>query len=316
MGAARLIDWLAGDYDASGTSRSAPGNIQFYYKLPAVFATAGRRSLGLRVLEQAIARFFKSGRFVLDDDPIAAPWIGYLGGWLAWGAAMLGRFDVARQTIDSVIHLQDRTYGGFVHSSGGVMVQDTERTSAAAMGCVWAMQLDHAQAAAGFLKYALKAQAAPDREFHTYIDLEGKLHPDVSDRNACFRSDDDQARPALFATTVAFLVWLGRATGREDLLDLAARYMGVVNANRHDPARLPLATKTGWAALLLARHRCAPAMNEFAYRCGAAILERQLSNGSISFDGVPDVPKPVAPVWLNGWGCDAALTLTAIADGE
>jgi hypothetical protein len=314
-GATHLVDWLASEYDDSGASRSAPDNVQFYYKLPAVMFLAGRHGLALRLLDQAEARFYRAGHFDIESDPVAAPWAGYLGGWLSWGAAQLGRFDLARNTIESFAHLQNKQYGGFTHGGGNEILQDTERTSAAAMGCVWAGRIEQASSAARFLEYALQTQPAPDREFCAYVDIEGKVRPDYSDRNAYYRFDDDQARPALFATTVAFLVWLGRSTGREDMYDLAARYMKVVMSNRCNPARLPLATKTGWSAMLLARHRSFPELMEFAFDNGQAILERQLPDGSISFDSVADIPKPVDRVWLNGWGCDAALTLLALSEG-
>jgi hypothetical protein len=314
--ATRLVDYLASQYDESGVSRVAPEDVQFYYKLPAIFAIAGRRRLALQVLDQAMEKFFAGGRFHLDNDPIAAPWMAYLAGWLAWGASMLGRLQVVHDAMDSVSHLQDAQYGGFLHADGsGLILQETERSSAAAMGCIWAAKTENALAAAKFLEYAWKAQPDSGHQFHTNLTLDGRVLPNISDRNTCFRLDDPEARPAIFATTIAFLVWIGESTAHEEFFDLAAAYTGLVRACTHDSATMPLATKIGWAALLIARHRPSPELNDFACRCGEAILKRQLSDGSIGFDEVSDVPKPVAPVWLIGWGCDAALTLMALSDG-
>lgn len=117
--AERLIDFLAAEYDDSGTPRSAPDNVQFYYKLPAVLHYGGHRKLAQRTLEQALARFVYGGQFRLDSDPIAGPWRAYLVGWLAWGAGALGRFDVARTFVDSVLPLSGRRYRRFPAQHAG-----------------------------------------------------------------------------------------------------------------------------------------------------------------------------------------------------
>jgi hypothetical protein len=312
-GARRLIHWLADEYDESGASKSAPGNVQFYYKAPSVFAYCGNRALALRTLEQIEKRFLKQGQLDLQDDPFAFPWSAYIAGWIAWGAGQLGRFDLARQVMASVAGRQDPAFGGFVHESNGVPIQDTERTSAAAMGCVWAMDLPRAERAARFLEYALERRS--EEEFSAYFDLEGNIVADRTDRNAYFSLSDEQARPALFATGVASLVWLGRATGNRQHYDLAGRYLDFILSHKSDPARMALNTKMGWAALMLSVHIKKSEYREFARRSADTLLARQLSDGSIEFDAVPDVPKPIDKVWLVGWGVDAALSLMAMADG-
>lgn len=313
LGADRLLDWLASEYDTHGTSRSDPGNVQFYYKMPAVFASGGRRVLAQRTLAQFEHRFLPDGRFSLADDPIARPWAGYIGGWLAWGAGALGRFDLARTVVAAIGGQQDPTSGGFWHEVDGGRLFDSERTSAAAMGCVWAMETARAEAAARFLAVLLDAQLGSS-VFYAYSDDRGRPIVDHADRNAYFAADDRHARPALFATTVASLVWAARLTGRRNLLAAARGYMHVVMRHQQDAASLPLATKIGWAALMLHAHEPDPALRDFARRNADSILARQRADGSIGFDEVVDVPKPVDRVWLIGWGCDCALTLLAVAD--
>lgn len=312
---ARLLDYLASEYDANGVSRTAPDNVQFYYKLPAVLAYGGRRELAYRTLEQFVGRFIKNGRLDLSADPIAHPWTPYLGGWAAWGAAALGRFDLARKIMATVITFRHPETGGYRFSSpGGTALLDVERTGAALMGCVWAGELAEARAAATFLRLALERQLSPSQEFHAYFDLNGRVAPDRRDRNAFFSLTDAFARPALFATAIAGLVWLGRATGEADPIALANAYMHVVLAHHSDPAQLLLATKLGWSALMLKAHRVEPELAGLAERVAANLIERQRPGGSIDFDALPDVPKPVDKVWLIGWGCDCALTLMAVAD--
>lgn len=312
-GAERLLDWLSDEYDASGVSKSAPGNIQFYYKMPSVFAVGNRRSLALRTLESFVARFLASGRLSTAGDPIAEPWSAYLGGWAAWGSGQLGRFDLARDIMAGVLDRQNARFGGFEHDGPHGRVQDTERSSAAAMGCLWSMNIPAAARVADFLQTALDRQPDP-ATFYAYLDAGGEAVKDRTDRNAYFGLDDPHARPALFATSVACLVWLGRATGERRHFDLGVRFLKLILSHRQDVARMPLATKTGWCALLAAAHVRDEALTGFARRCGEAILDRQREDGSVDFSDVPDVPQPVDRVWGIGWGCDCALTLLALAD--
>lgn len=311
--AERLLTWLADCFDADGVARLAPDNVQYYYKMPAVFARGGRWALAHRTLTQFERRFLANGRLVLDDDPVARPWSAYIGGWLAWGAGLLGRFDVARAVVQANADRQDAATGGFWHEEGGVRVFDSERSSAATMGCLWAGDTNHAREAGRFLGDLLRRQDKA-RVFYAYADRQGRPIPNHADRNAYFALDDAHARPALFATTIACLVLLYRQTGETRHLEAAAAYMRVVLDHAGDVAALPLATKTGWAASMLHQHRPEPALLDFTRRNADAIVERQKSDGSISFDAVVDIPKPIDTVWLVGWGADCALTLLTAAD--
>lgn len=169
------------------------------------------------------------------------------------------------------------------------------------------------EAVTHYLRLIQSRQPAPDSEFHACLDSSGEILPDRADRNACYVFSDPQARPALFPTTISGLVWLGRATGNDGHLELARDYMKIAMAHPNC-ARLALATKIGWSVLMLARHFPDPELTALARVNGGALIERQLPDGSISFDMVPDVPKPVDRVWLMGWNCDAALTLMALTD--
>lgn len=311
--AERLLAWLAGCFDVDGVARGAPGNVQYYYKMPAVFARGGRWALAHRTLTQFEQRFLADGRLVLDDDPVARPWSAYIGGWLGWGAGLLGRFDVARAVARASVDRQDPATGGFWHEEGGARVFDSERSSAATMGCLWAGDTGRAREAGRFLADLLRRQDEA-RVFYAYADRQGRPIPNHTDRNAYFALDDGHARPALFATTIACLVWLHRQTGEAHHLETATAYMRVVLDHAGDAARLPLATKTGWAASMLHQHVPDPALLDFTRRNADAIVGRQKPDGSIGFDDVVDIPKPIDTVWLVGWGADCALTLLTVAD--
>jgi hypothetical protein len=284
--------------------------------MPAVFAYGGRRLIAHRTLAQFAKRFMADGKFSVVDDPIANPWTAYIGGWLAWGAGALGRFDVARAVVSAIAYQQDAKAGGFWHEHGGRRLFDTERTSAAAMGCVWAMDTPRAEAASRFLAMVLDAQKEsqpparrpeanankPDAfTFYAYSDWNGRPIVDRSDRNAYFATDDPHARPALFATTVACLVWVARQTGRRDPLETAHDYMRIVLAHHHDAAALPLATKSGWAAMMLHAHAPAAQLRDFARRNADHILSgKSPTVASASMTSSTCLGRWIASGWSAG----------------
>lgn len=311
----RLVGYLADEYDEAGASRSAPDNVQFYYKMPATFEYAGRRGLAMRTLDQFVTRFLAGDKFLLEGDPIAKPWSAYLAGSLGWGAGSLGRFDIARCVSAAVASRQDPVYGGFIHDDPKAgQIMDLERTSSALMGCVWAGRINDGLRAARFMANMLALQ--PDSDvYYAYLGTGGGIVKDNADRNGHYRKSDEHARPALFATSIAGLTWLGRATGESWVFEIAERYLQLTLSLEHDAATRPLATKTGWCALMLAQHlEDNESIIEFARRSGDALVERQQEDGSIDFDAIPDVPHPIDKIWHIGWGCDAALTLLALAD--
>ncbi len=311
-GANRLLDFIAAEYNETGISLSGSNNAQFYYKLPAVFAYGGRRGFAVRALQQFQQKFLEGQN--LNLDPFAAQWKAYIAGWVSWGAGVLGRFDLAREIISTVLDTQNAHYGGFSCETEKGMVLDVQRTSGAAMGCVWSGALENAARSAKFIKYAIDNQSEPG-VFYTYFNHEGKVVPGKDNRMAYFSSDDQHAFPAMFGTTVACLVWLGRALGNLTHFETAYRFMKIVFSSRYDPGKMPLATKLGWAALMLSTHIKDDSMADFARRNGDDLLRRQNDDGSIDFDEVPGIEKPIAKVWQIGWGCDAALTLIALGDG-
>jgi len=313
-GAEKLLVYLAGDFDDNGVSRSAPDNVQFYYKLPAILAYGGRRALALKTLHQFETRFVRDGRMILDSD--AASWLPYIAGWASWGAAMLGRFDRARDILATALDDQDPQWGGFWAETEKGRVLDVQRSSGAAMACCWSHEsFEKGLLTAKFLIHALDSQ--PDDEiFYSYFDKDAKAVVADENRMAHFGRNDQHAFPAMFGATVACLVWMGRATGDAQLFEAAHRYLKIVLSNRHDPATMPLATKFGWSALLLSPHIDAPELADFARRVGTDLLERQQPDGSIAFDTIPGFQPPLDKVWLVGWGCDSLLTLAGLGNGE
>lgn len=314
--AEKLLDYLAAEFDDQGVSTTAPGNAQYYYKLPAVLAYSGWREPAYRILEQFVDRFMKGGQLDLSADPAAGPWTPYIGGWAATGAGMLGRFDLARTIMKTVQTFRDDATGGYRYQApGATPVLDIEQTGSALMGCVWTGDFTGGHAAAGFLQTLLHQQPSPRDVFDARMGLDGRLVHDSSDPSAHYSFDDPFASPAIFGTTIAGLVWLARSTGDDELIELASAYLHVAMEHHSDPAKLLLATKFGWTALMVGAHRETEALSKLAARCAANLIERQRPDGSISLHGLPAAFRPDDKQWLIVLGCDCSLTLMAVADG-
>ncbi|MEM9360550.1 MAG: hypothetical protein AAGB04_30600 [Pseudomonadota bacterium] len=311
-GAENLIAYLASDLTPEGVSKTSPDEIQLYYKLPTVLAYGDQRKLALASLEQFVHRFVADDQLIVDE--YAAPWSMYLAGWAAWGAGSLGRFDLAKTIMSTVDDLQNTEWGGYQYRHEDSLIQDSMRTGAAALGCVWSGDVSRAAAASKFLKHTFESQ--PDERFYfTSVGKEGRVLPNKDDRNVHFDLRDDQARPAMFATIIAALIWTSHLTSESKYLDLAEQHMRIVLAHTSDSSRMPLATKLGWAALMLSEQKKSEiAYSQFAHDCGSWLLENQAADGSIDFSSVPEVEPPLDKIWLVGWGCDAAMTLVALAN--
>jgi hypothetical protein len=63
---------------------------------------------------------------------------------------------------------------------------------------------------------------------------------------------------------------------------------------------------------MLHAHRNDPQLADLARRSAENLIDRQRPDGSIDFDALLDVPKPIDKVWLIGWGCDCPLTLMTV----
>ncbi len=307
--AQRLLDYLAAEFDETGSSRSAPDGIQYYYKMPATFALAGRLDLANATLDEFVRRFFASGVLDTAGDAMAKDWAPYIAGWTAWGAALLGRFDIGRAVIGSVMHFQAPD-GGFRSAADGEAPSDVQRTGAALMGLAWNNEIAAAERAATFLRTTIEEQAGRSR-FCALVD-DGRPFADPNDRNTYFDVADPFARPAMFATPMAGLLWLYRLTGRAEHLAASTLYSELVL--RHDsPAALPLATKIGWSSLMLHAHTGDDRLVCLARETVQWQARRQDADGSISFRDMEGSPQQIDKVWLVGWGCDCLLTLISVA---
>ena len=313
----RALDFLADHVDADGCSRIDSNDPGLHFKLPYVFAYGDRRQLALKVLEHIECNLladdgsFKDDRF---NSPASA--FLYQAGWLAWSSAALGRFDLARRVARRAIREQDSNMGGFWNETHQGREQGVLNSSSAAAGCAAAGELEAAELAAGFMELLLKLQPEPDRRFHFGLNPQGSVITDADAETGRNYFDlSGPCRPAMFATAIAGLTWLGRQTDDDRHFELARAYTDVILSHHGQPWTSPFASKTGWAVLQLNVNRPDPALTAYAEAVGRRFLELQQPDGSVDLtvwpgfeDGAP-LPMRLANL------CDWTLTALALANG-
>ena len=314
----RALDFLADHVDDDGRSRIDPNDPGLHFKLPYVFAYGDRRWLALRVLNH-IERNLLADDGSFNDEQFNGPASAFLyqAGWLAWSSAALGRFDLARRVARRAAQEQDPNLGGFWNETHQGREQGLLNSSSAAAGCAAAGELEAAELAASFMARLLELQPEVDRRFHFGLDAEGKVITDSDAETGRNHFDlDGPCRPAMFATAIASLTWLGRQTGDGRHFDLARAYANVILSHRGEPWTSPFASKTGWAALQLNVNRPDPALTDYAESVGQRFFQLQQEDGSVDLTVWPGFEggAPLAMRLANL--CDWSLTALALANGS
>ena len=315
--AERALDFVSAHVDADGRSRIDPNDPGLHFKLPYVFAYGDRRRLALRVLDH-IEHNLMAADGSFRDDRFNGPASAFLyqAGWLAWSSAALGRFDLARRVARRAIQEQDPNLGGFWNETHQGREQGVLNSSSAAAGCAAAGELEAAELAASFMDRLIELQPESDQRFHFGLDANGDVITDSDAETGRNYFDlNGPCRPAMFATAIAGLTWLGRQTDDAKYFDLARAYANVILSHRGQPSDSPFASKTGWAALQLNVNRPDPALTGYAAAVGQRFLELQQADGSVDltvWPGMEDgAPLPLRLANL----CDWSLTALALANG-
>ncbi len=313
----RALDFLAAHVDDEGRSRIDPNDPGLHFKLPYVFAYGDRRQLALKVLDH-IERNLLADDGSFQDDRFNGPASAFLyqAGWLAWSSAALGRFDLARRVAQRAIREQDPELGGFWNETHQGREQGVLNSSSAAAGCAAAGELEAADLAAGFMERLIELQPEPARRFHFGLYANGEVITDSdAETGRNYFDQDGPCRPAMFATAIAGLTWLGRQTGDAKHFDLARAYAGLILSHRGQPWTSPFASKTGWAVLQLNVNRPDPALTAYAESVGRRFLELQQPDGSVDLTVWPGM-EAGAPLPLRlGNLCDWSLTAIDLANG-
>lgn len=315
--AERALDFLSASFDDKGRHREMPEDPNVHFKLPYVFNYGGRRELALRVLEHIENDLINpDGSFRDPSQSGFTSMYVYSAGWLAWGSAALGRFDLARCFARCAMTYRDPQQGGFWNEFELGRVQWLLTSSSGVAGCAAAGELEAALQGTRYMAYLLGQQPDPDKGFYFNLGPDGLVvTAPAEDVTFSFYDYHDHMRPAMFATVIASLVWTGQQTADSAAFDLARRYADVMLSPRRDPAGSPFASKAGWAALLLHRHRPDADLWDFAKAVGRSFLERQTPDGSISLADWPGLGPQLPRARNESSTCDWVLSALALANG-
>ena len=109
---AKLRDWLERNFDAVGLCAIDSEDSRYYYKTPYLMTMAGMRSRGGRVARQILEKFVAEDGELKSAAALANR--VYAMGWIALGAVVAERFDLAHLMADRLEHYQDGRCGGIV----------------------------------------------------------------------------------------------------------------------------------------------------------------------------------------------------------
>ena len=290
----RVRDWFTSILDPCGMIREEPDLLPYYHSLGLLAATnrAGEA--------HRMADWIKSEAFAPDGDfrtngakgAIIQPQMmwNYMNGWLTWGLARLGRFDMSEPAARYLETFQDDTSGGFLTAAdpergftpvpGAV---DVGSTCAASLAMIYTGRWTAATRAAEFLMRVLDQQPQPREAFYTRFSTNGQAITEFPDEVATVSvirfSQRTQAYWFLgFAARILALVH--RATNRRDLLQAALRYVDVFNQCHEDRWEYFANDKMGWAAAALYQITRDPEHRLLAGRIFNPIVERQDADGT------------------------------------
>jgi hypothetical protein len=221
--------WLVGLIGADGgIAGSALASV--YYKVPATLALNGELGAARRNLEFIAAHFLTSdgGLSIPADQPAAR---SYDRGWLVWGAAMCGRYDIAFRLADELKASQNPATGGFwdtpQEQAAGSGRQNALSVGMAGLGLLSVRHVDGARRAADFLLHLLRIQPASEEGMYLAMDVSAAGQPTlVASRTPLDYVDRRgvKQRPARLGPAQVLLIRLYRLSKESRYLDAAWAY--------------------------------------------------------------------------------------------
>ena len=313
--AARLRAWLQRNFDADGLCAIDPGDSRYYYKPPYLMTMAGMRSRGGRVARQIMEKFVAEDGELKSEAALANR--VYAMGWIALGAAVAERFDLAHLMADRLEHYQDGRCGGIVltDEDAGEEVAEVCFSGGAGMALAAAGRLRSARLMCDTFRDLIDEQeSAPC--FYNRFRRDGSVlaRKAGGDWEMVYDLGEEEQRPANFATVVNALVWTGRGLRQPDYFAVARRYVDLVYRHRSNPAHFGRSTKFGWSMLNLYEETGDPDLLERALELGEVLAARQSDDGLWN-----PQPGDVAggPAWPRlSYSSDCAMTVCSLANLE
>ena len=261
----RVVEWFVPLVTESGMIRDEP-DLLAYYHAPNFLAATDHAAEAQRVINwlktealSADGDFRREGGKGAFIKP-AMQW-NYMNGWLTWGAARLGRFDVSQPAALFIKRFQDESTGGFLTAAdpadgfspvaGAV---DMGSTCTVTLAMIYSGDWDTAVRGGEFLLRALDLQPQPEECFYCRFQSAGEAITDFPEDQgyvSAVRFDQPKQAYWYFGFAARNLVLLHRATGRQDFLDAALRYIGLFERCHEDRWTHWANDKVAWASSAL-----------------------------------------------------------------
>ena len=261
----RVTDWFVSELTPEGMILDDPDLIAYYHG-PNLLAATGHA-----VEAHRLATWLHRDALAPDGDfrrqgakgAIIQPsmqW-NYINGWLTWGLARLGRFELSEPAAGYLETFQDDQTGGFLTAAdpdqgfapvrGGV---DMGSTCAGSLGMIYSGRWSRALRAGQFLLDALRMQPSPADAFYCRFWPTGEAITEFPEDEAyvsVVRYDRPGQAYWYFGFAARILCLLHRATGHTVLLDGARAYIERFDRCADDRYEHWANDKVAWASAAL-----------------------------------------------------------------
>lgn len=312
--AQRTRAWLDANVTPGGRCADFPDDAVYYFKLPYMLVKAS-----LRRKAAAVAGYIADHLLLPDGDLAGGPAFDlstriYALGWVALGATMVERYDLARLVTSRLAAWEDPLTAAFLwpEDAVGDKAGDIQTAGGAMMGLVPAGKLPQAGRLAKRFAAHLALQDNPRRLSYFFLH-DGSHAPAMPGGwlREPYDLDKDQQLPAALAPLVLGLVWLARATGRSQYIETASRYVEFVYRGAFAPSQFARTTKFGWAMLELYKATGDERLLQRVQDLASVLVSWQAADGL--WDPRPVRQTPIPWERLN-FSADCAMTVFALAD--
>lgn len=260
-------------FQPDGSFGEGATSLDCYYKNIASLALIGHTEEAMVLADFIQVRYMKDdGDFTGRSNPWFEEYQDYTNHWVAYGAHLIGRFDLSYRAMRHILRKQGPT-GGFRSAEGGYY--DILSTASAAYVCLVTGFVEQARRAGDFMASVLEKQPHPDERFYVRADAEG--HPITAfpgEQAPFFVVDTAQKRQLYFyyGFPMGTLGKLYAATGKERYVRGGAQCYDFLLHCAEDRFRMPASGKVGWGSSVMAR-----VTGEDRYREGALAVADYLT---------------------------------------